>query len=183
MKRSVIYKILALLVGAIFLLLAINGWRDRSTAMQRASLIFFGLTNVPGKGELGIFFCTNDSTKPICFLVENFDTSFSGSWETHRLDNGDGKGSLTGEASQWLRGFIGTPSRLNPHEGKVFYVPPPVTNSSWRVRFLCVEQTFGDRIRKHTIGGVELPPDAVTSGNGDWFTGRRYKLLSAEISK
>lgn len=183
MKQRVIFQILALAIGAIFLLLAINGWRDQGRATHEASLVFLGFTNVPGKGERAIFFCTNDSTKPICFLVENFDTSFSGVWETHRLDTRDGKGSLTGEASQWLGGFIDTPKRLDPQEGGVFYVPPPVTNATWRVRFLCVEQTVGDRIRNHTIGGVELPPDAVTSGNGEWFTGRRYKLLSTNVSR
>jgi hypothetical protein len=153
-----------------------------SPPIHEASLVFIGFTNIPAKGDRAVFSCTNGSAKPICFLVENFDTASSGSWKTNRLDNGDRKGGLTEEAKRWLSGFIGTPSRLGPNEGSIFYAPSPVTNTAWRVRFLYVEQTVGDRIRKLTIGGVELPADSVIA-NGEYFTGRRYKLLSSEIPK
>jgi hypothetical protein len=183
MKRHIIFGVLAFLACAIFLLSPMNWWRHRGTAMRQASLIFHGFTNVPAKGDRAIFSLTNDSTKTICFLVDSFDTLSSGSWEAHRLDTGDGKGTLTAEATQWLLGFIGTPNRLSPHQGKVFYVPAPVTNVAWRVRFLCVEETLGDTVRNHTTQITTLPTNAVTSGNGEWFTGRHYKILSTEISK
>src|SRR5450759_4585393 len=181
MKRNVIIAILALLVGTILLLWVANNWRSRAAAMQEASLIFIGFTNLPTKGDGVILCCTNSSAKPICLSIKNYDTFSSGKWETHRLDNGDRKGGLTDEAKQWLHRFNGTPNRLGPNEAATFYVPSPETNAAWRVRFSCVEQTLGDKIRKHTIGGAELPPHAVFM-NGEYFTGRTYDLLSTEIS-
>ena len=114
--------------------------------------------------------------------MENFDTAALGGWETHRLDPGNGKGDYTQEARRWLSGFVGSPHRLGPNEDALFYVPSPTTNAPWRVRFLGVEQTLGDRLRKRTIGGVELPADTVVV-DGDFYTGRRYKLVSPEIPR
>lgn len=182
MKRHIIFGVLAFLACAIFLLSPMS-WCRRGSAMRQASLTFHGFTNIVAKGDRAIFSVTNDSAKTVCFSVDNFETLSSGSWETHRLDTGDGKGTLTSEAFQWLSDFIETPNRLSPHEGKVFYVPVPVTNAAWRVRFLCVEETLGDTVRNHTIQITTLPPGAVYSGNGEWFTGRHYKLLSTELSK
>ena len=182
MKRPGTLLSLALVFCAVTLLLVVSSGRSRSRPVHEASLVLIGFTNVPTKGDRAVLYCTNSSAKSICFLVENFDTAASGGWATHRLDTGDGKGGLTEEAKRWLSGFVGTPSRLGPNEGATFYVPSPMTNTPWRVRFLCVEQPLGDRIRKLTIGGVELPADAVLV-NGEYFTGRRYKLVSPEIPK
>ncbi|MCX6925591.1 MAG: hypothetical protein NT154_20635 [Verrucomicrobia bacterium] len=181
MKRHVPLGLLALLICTTFLLImAIS--RGRSPMIHEASLVFLGFTNVPTHGEGAHLCCSNGSSTRISFSVESFDTFSSGSWETHRLDNGDRRGGLTDEAKGWLDRFISTPSRFDPKEAATFYVPLPATNTMWRVRFSCVEQTLGDKIRKHTIGGAELPPHAVMV-NGDYFTGRRYNLLSREISK
>ena len=182
MKRHVIVGVLALLLGMMFLLLVMKHSRGRGFATREASLVFVGFTNLPTGGGGVILCCTNGSGKPIHLAVENFDTLSFGEWETHRLDNGDGRGGLTEEGKRWLNRFSGTPDRLGPKEARTFFVPSPQTNTTWRIRFSCVEQTLGDKIRKLTIGGAELPPHAV-SANGEWFTGRRYRLLSAEITR
>jgi hypothetical protein len=152
----------------------------RSLPVQQASLRFAGFTNLTTHGDRAVLYCTNSSAKSICFLVENFDTEVPGGWETHRLDMAGGKGNYTEEAHRWLLGFVGSPHRLGPHESARFYVPFPATNTPWRVRFLCVEQTLPDRIRRRTVGGIELPADAVLI-DGEFFTGRRYELLSPAI--
>src|SRR4051794_34395882 len=126
MNRHLSLAILAFLFCMAALLSLLGLGRGCSRSIHDASLVFIGLTNIPTKGERAIFSCTNGSAKSICFLVENFDTSSSGSWETHRLDNGDLKGGMTDEAKRWLSAFIGTPTRLGPNEGATFYVPLPV---------------------------------------------------------
>ena len=153
MKRHVMYAILVLVFCTMVLLLIIGFARGRSRAMPGASLVFLGFTNLPAKGDGVLFCCSNDSAKRIYLGLEGFDTFSSGKWEKHRLDNGNGRGGLNDEAKGWLDRFNGTPSPLGPSEAATFYVPSPAANTAWRVRLSCVEQTLGDKIRKHTIGG------------------------------
>jgi Domain of unknown function (DUF4878) len=47
MKRHAILCILALLVGALFLILLMNHWSGRGSAMDEASLVLVGFTNNP----------------------------------------------------------------------------------------------------------------------------------------
>jgi hypothetical protein len=154
-----------------------------STSVERDTVLaLVGVTNIPARGPYAILSCTNHSSKVIAFFVDSFDDESSGTWRTNRLD--DGRGSLTTEARSWVSRFIGTPSRLAPNEGAIFYAPSPVTNAAWRARFMCAEMTLLDRLKTST-GSWEASPRTIVSGKGnkEFFSGRRYKLVSPDIPK
>jgi hypothetical protein len=180
MKQRVAFPLAVVFCATVLLSLAGLIGSCRSTPSE-ARLFVIGLTNIPGRGDFAIFACTNQSATPICFLVDSYDEISGGTWKTNCLD--DGKGAIKAEARIWLSQFIGTPSRMEVNSGAVFYVPVPVTNNAWRARFLCVEQTMGDRLRQVVGFDAELSAHTIVLGKGQYFSGRSYKLLSTEIPK
>ena len=180
MKQRVAFTLAVVFFATVLLLMACLIGSCRSTPSE-ARVLVIGLTNIPGRGDYAILACTNRSATPICFLVDSYDEISDGTWKTNRLD--DGQGTIKTEARIWLSRFIGTPSRMEVNSGAVFYVPVPVTNNAWRARFLCVEQTMGDRLRRVVGFDAELSAHTIVLGKGQYFSGRSYKLLSTEIPK
>ncbi len=87
--------------------------------------------------------------------------------------------SLTGKALGLTRKWIGIPEELKPGEAITFMVPPPVTNGTWRLIFMCQEQKL--LIDPVTDVVKHLTDTNAANHQLRQFSGRRYFLRTPDV--
>ena len=88
---------------------------------------------------------------------------------------------LTGRASRTVRDWIGVPEELKPGQSATFMAPPPTTNGTWRLVFLCQEQAL--LIDPATDMARHLTDTNVMKTQPRQFSGRRYYVTSPEVAQ
>jgi hypothetical protein len=164
MKRLLTTVCLVLALGGIVLLLA-----RRTRGPGQASLLLLGVTNLPS-GNFAVFCLSNGSGIDIACVPEALEQASANTWT---------RTPLTGRASLAVRDWIGVPEEVKPGQSVTFMVPPPSTNKSWRLVFLCQE-------RARLIDPVTDTVHHLTDTNamqtqGRQFSGRRYYATSPEF--
>jgi hypothetical protein len=193
MNRRIIPVLLAvaLLVGGLlFLLLRRYSGSHPAGAPAGVLLSFQGLTNVPAKGRYAVFSVTNAGPSRTAFDPDGLEYRDSQAWVTNSLRNKrldewlywyhDAKGIV--RVGNWYD-FGGD---LKPGASAAFAAPVMVTNAPWRLYFYCVEQaTSVQGLVDRTGDLVQHAASFITNsavGSQTTFSGRRYYLVSPEIS-
>ena len=171
MKRLIVVAgvILAVIVGLVLLL------RGKPTAPlpspdQDAKVLLVGFTNIPPKGRFAMFTFTNGTQRPIVVTADAVEEFVSGAWR---------RSELRGRARRWIAAWVGFREYFRPGEGCVFFVPPPVTNVSWKVVLHCQERApiidaGRDAVRHITDTNAAAHQDQV-------FSGRKYVVITPQV--
>src|SRR5690242_6447888 len=130
MKRLLTVVSLVVVLGAVVVLLSMRG-RVRAPLSPDASLAFLDMTNLAA-GKFAMFSLSNGTLHHIVCIPEAFEQDSTNTWV---------RTSLTGRASRPVRSWLGVKEELKPGEAFTFMVPPPVTNDTWRLVFMCQEQS------------------------------------------
>jgi hypothetical protein len=162
---------LALAVTTLWVLCGSHVWRGVSHT--GASLLWLGSTNVLSKGHFAILCLTNPTSVDVILIPDRIEWLASGTWTNAPL-TGSGQGQLL----NWI-GFRN--DSLRPGAGFVFLVPPPYTNTLWRVCFQCQERDPVD----DTVAEFEnnLTDSNAAVHQTRIFSGRAYDAISPEISQ
>ncbi len=172
MKRFLLIAGLVLAIGGVVVLFGRRGGDAVKPALPRdASLLLVGFTNLPS-GSFAVF-CLTNGTKAHFACVPRALEEFRGSvWVPT---------ALTGPASRQLRNWIGLREELKPGEAFTFMVPPPTTNETWRVVFMCQEQMPlidpGTDLARHLTDTKAVKSDLRQ------FSGRMYFVTSPAIGQ
>jgi hypothetical protein len=141
-------------------------------ALNDASLLLIGFTNIPSKGRHATFCLTNNTTKHIAFIPDSREQMVAGAWQ---------RTPLSGRARRAVRDWIGLREELSSHEAFTFYVQTPTNSGTWRLVFMCQE-------REPVKDGVRDVYQHVTDTNAAAlqsrvFSGRQYFLRSPEVTE
>jgi hypothetical protein len=148
---------------------AIRGCSSSPQFERDASLLLLGFTNRPAANS-AIFFLTNNTRAHLACIPEAFEQIQAGTWV---------RTSLTGYGSRVVRNWVGVKEELLPHEAFTFSVPPPTNGGTWRLIFMCQEQT-------QVVDPVVDTVRHITDTNAmktqlRQFSGRRYDVTSPEV--
>jgi hypothetical protein len=193
MKKRTITVSLAVALLAIGFLLLLRRYSERNPAGAPAGVLlsFHGLTNVPAKGDYALFSVTNAGSRRVSFDPDGLEYRDSRTWITNSLRNQrrdnwlywDHNANGNVQLGKW-DDFGGD---LEPGASAMFGAPVLVTNAPWRLSFYCVEQAVGFRGVVDRTGDIAQRVSGVISngaaGSQTTFSGRRYYLVSPEISK
>lgn len=171
LKRLLIIACLVLALGGCVVLLARRAAAVRASLPQNATLLLFGVTNLPA-GSFAVFCLSNVTTMHLACVPEAVEQVRAGGWV---------RMPLTGRATRALRDWIGLREELKPGEGFIFLVPPPTTNGTWRVVFMCREQA--PLIDPVTDTVRHLTDTNAMKTQLRQFSGRRYYVTSPEVAQ
>jgi hypothetical protein len=171
MKRLVLIGCLVLALGAGIVLMAKRGsTATQPSKPQDASLLLVRAPKAP-TNRLARFCLSNGTSVRMACMPEAFEQMTAGAWA--RIP-------LTGGGSRAVRDWIGVPEILGPGEAQTFMVPPPATTGTWRLVFMCQEQTPVADPVINTAGQIT---DAKARSTGlQQFSGRRYYVTSPEVA-
>ena len=171
MKRLLTIVLLVLVVGAVVIFLFVrSGIRARASARQDASLLCLDMTNLPA-GRFAVFSLTNGTGHHIVCIPEAFEQAKTNTWV---------RTSLTGRGSLQVRNWVGVREELEPGESFTFMVPPPITNGTWRLVFMCQERALV--VDSVTDTARQLTDSKSRNNNLRQFSGRRYYITSSSVS-
>ena len=171
MKRLIIIACALLaLAGGLALLVKLNRDAPRAALSRDASLQFLGVTNLPA-GSFAVFCLSNCTAAHISCMPEAFELATQGAWA---------RTPPSGKAGQIVRTWLGLREVLQPGEGFTFMVPPPTTNGSWRLVFMCQEQARLIDPVTDTVRHLTDTNAAKTKLRQ--FSGRRYYATSPEVA-
>jgi hypothetical protein len=193
MKTRTLVAAVAVALLALCLVLVMRHDSDSNPAQapNGVSLAFHGLTNLPTKGNVAVFFVTNAGPERVAFSPDAFEYRDGQVWVTNSLRNQRRDGwlywyhDLTGNLR--LGNWYDFGGDLEPGASALFAAPMLVTNAPWRLHFYCVEQATGVQgIADRTRDLVQHTASVITNGaarNQATFSGRRYYLISRELSQ
>src|SRR5262249_11034332 len=132
MRRFVLVTCLIVVIcGCSVLLFWWGGLAGRNSQLQKASLRFLCLTNLPA-GSFAVFCLTNCTRAHLACVPEALEQARTNGWV---------RTPLNGTASNALRDWVGVQEELGPHQGFTFMVPSRATTGTWRLMFECQEHT------------------------------------------
>lgn len=145
---------------------------DPATAgLTNASLLLVAATNTVS-GPIATFVLSNGTPAHICCVPEAIERQTNGAWA---------RMSLFGNGQRLTRKWKGVPEELQPKQAARFTIPAPWTNATWRLVFSCQEQRpVADRVAD-VVSHIKNATAAET--NLRQFSGRRYSVTSAEVSR
>lgn len=167
-KRFVTIGCLLVCLIALLLLLWPNAPAS-SKAQQTGPHLFLGFTNLPAAGRHAVFCLTNGTESEFAYHTEFIMESTETGWTTNR-------------PPPWPSGWIGLQSLLPPALSHTFYVPAPTSSFPWRLQFVCQPSAGWAERTRDFVSSVKA---SVAAGSPAWsrtFSGRRYEILSPEVS-
>ncbi len=168
-KRFVTISFLLVCLTAVVLLL----WPHEpagSKARRTGTLFFLGFTNLPVAGRHAVFCLTNGTESEFACHPEAVQEWTGTGWTTNRVP-------------PWPSGWIGLGDPLRPSQSRTFYIPAPKSSTPWRLQFVCQESAG---LANRTRDFVSSVKESVASGSLSvmrTFGGRRYEILSPEVSE
>ena len=184
--------VLGLLVLCLILLMRRGSEANTSQASRGISLALHGLTNIPTKGDVAVFFVTNAGPEHTSFSPDAFEYLKAEVWVTNSLRNKRRDGWLV-----WQSESTGNPRRgkwvnmrsvsFKSGASGLIAAPMLVTNAPWRLHFHCVERATGSQGIADRASDLFLHTSSVvTNGsarNQMTYSGRQYELISPELSQ
>ncbi len=170
MKRLIILACIVVALGVSVVLLARRGSvAARPVPARDASLLLLGVTNLP-TGSSAVFLLRNSTGTHIACVPEAIEQRIAGAWV---------RVPLTGKASA-VRDWIGLQEELKPGEAFTLLVPPPINGTSWRLVFMCQEQS--QVVDPVTDLVKHLTDTKAVKNQLRQFSGRRYYISSPEVA-
>jgi hypothetical protein len=159
-------------VAAVLLL-----WPPRSMAQSAVDLQvrFVGFTNT-ALGTAALFQTTNGTMAEMTYFVSSLETKSSDNWVTNLPPAARNWNSSFPAEPWWM--FVGS---LQPGVAHIHRVALPATNTTWRLRIMCIEKARG------IAGAVQKIEDKVdkirTGSDAQRFGGRQYFVVTPELTK
>ena len=143
---------------------------------QNAALHLIGFTNINPNGRFASFAISNETLARFCYVLTGFACKTPDGWTAIPLDR---------TSPHWLDFGDGCGGVLDAGSAVLFHVPVLLTNAPWRFHISCQEYATGidgltDRARDFVRNVKETNPMV---GGSMIFKGRRYELVSPEISE
>jgi len=168
-KRFVTIGCLLVCLIVALSLLWPHGTADSKT-QQSGSFVLLGFTNFPAAGRPAVFCLTNGTRSEFAYCPEAIEQRTKTGWITNRVP-------------PWPSGWIGLRSVLAPAQSITFYVPVVTSSVPWRLSLVCAESAGATERARNFVRSVRESICAGRETVSRTFSGRRYEILSPEVSE
>lgn len=191
MKKYLLATLIAAALVLAVVLVRVYSVPRLGPAALGVRLAFVGLTNVPSRGRFAVFIVTNAGPERVAFDPDALEYRVPQGWATNSLRNQTRRDWLCWHQDPAgglkLGKWDDFGSDLRSGMSVRFGAPVTITDAVWRLDFYCVEQATGVQGFRDRVGDlVQRTVSVITNGvarDETTFTGRRYHLLSPEISE
>ena len=160
-KLAAITFVVVFATAAVLISKSTSGW---ARPPRDLAISFLGFTNDNRHGRVALLCVTNGGTAALYYSVDHFETRAPDGW--------------TNLPAPIAARFGGS---LEPRKSFVWPVPPPATNTVWRVRLSCTEQARGWVGMIHK--GQDLYEGIITHAEHRRFGGRHYFVDGPEVTR
>lgn len=182
MKAAALAILVPLLLGPAAVLSAPQA-APAAPASQTATVSWLGFTNLSAgatfshSGRFATLCITNPISIRFACVPLSVEYQTNGTWVTN---------ALTGRWQSWvIRKWESFDNDYPVSAARVFYVPPPVTNGAWRLRFMCVEHAQGLPGLRDQVEDLaaNLTPKTNGASHMTRFSGKSYSIVSPGIQE